>query len=297
MDKKLKFYFNCLTLKSSISSQIPKPLLFHQFHFWHESLYQDYGYAIFVNNKVVLATVALASILAIGMINPVGLVFAHVNVCSPSNDHDKDGVPFSALWAAVCDLQSQIDNLQNQINNLHGGTGGAQSNINAKFVKLTPATGCGSTLNGATIGWCPNPSSSEYLIYDSAVGPNSVIETSTVNPSNPSNVLSCPVQSINYTEGPPNSGFLILCNYNVNPTTELNYVILNPATNTPVTCTPPNVLQNGVCVPPTPVTCTPPKVLDNDKDECITPTTHDDDKDKKQSNDSQFSNYKNENKH
>ncbi len=248
-----------------------------------------------MNNKVVLVTAVIASILVVGMISPIGPVFAHVNVCSSSNDND--GTPFLGLWAAVCDLQSQVDSLQNQINNLHGG-GGTQSNINAKFVKLTPMLTCASTTPlGIPVGWCPSVSSSYFLIQDSAVGPKSVIQTSTVNPTTPVDAVYCPVQSINYTETRI-SGFLILCNTNVDPNTELNYVILNPAITTtpPLTCTPPQVLQNGICVTPQPV-CTLPQVLDKTTNTCITPSTHDDDKDKKQGNDSQFSNYKNENKH
>ena len=239
-----------------------------------------------MNNKVVIITAVIASILVVGMISPIGPVYAHVNVCSSSNDHDKDGIPFSALWVAVCDLQSQIDGLQNQINNFHGGT---QSNIVSTEVQLSPGI-CSLSPSGIPYGWCPDKTTSQYLIHDSAIGNSSVIETTTYNPVNPMSVVSCPVQTSKLVDG-PDSGFLIQCNSAPDTGTVLNYIIFNPST--PNTCTAPQVLQNGICVTP-PVTCTAPQVLQNGI--CVTPT-QDDDKDKKQGSNSQFTNYKNENRH
>ncbi len=261
-----------------------------------------------MNNKAAIVTAVIASILVVGMISPIGPVYAHVNVCSSSNDHDKDGIPFSALWAAVCDLQSQIDGLQNQINNLQGG---GQSSVVTKEVQLTPATGCAKTPDTYFVnGYCPDSTSSLFFIKDAAVGNNSVIDVSSVNPPGGYAPAQCSVTTINLVEG-PDMGFVINCSTAPTPTTLLNYIIFNPSTSNtctspqvlqngvcvtpPVVCTSPQVLQNGVCVTP-PVVCTPPKVLDKTTNTCITPTQNDD-KDKKQGNDSQFTNYKNENKH
>ena len=265
-----------------------------------------------MNNKAVIVTAVIASILVVGMISPIGPVYAHVNVCSSTNDHDKDGIPFSALWAAVCDLQSQIDNLQNQINNIHGS--GSQSNVVLKQVQLIPAAGCtpAQILNPfSQYGWCPDGNTIQFLIHDDSVGPTSVISTSVLPPTTDSGSgAQCSVAHLHVVTG-NDSGFLIICSPSPIAGTIMNYIIFNPSTpNTctapqvlqngvcvtpPVTCTAPQVLQNGVCVTP-PVTCTAPQVLDKTTNTCITPT-QDDDKDKKQGSNSQFTNYKNENRH